>query len=119
MNETRGFTLVEVMVALVVLALGVLALTQLSVSIAYLMKQAGAKTELVAQAENRIEEVEAQTFDSINGGTTEDTVLVRGIQYRRTVTVTEPSRRLREVTVALEPLTGSGFTYSTITYVSQ
>lgn len=114
-----GFTLVETMVALVVLAMGVLALTHLSVGMAVLMKTAGTKTELIARAENRLEAVQARDYAQLTPGVENDTVVVRGRVYRRRVTITAPSTRLREIQVVVEPLVAGGMTYSTMTYVAR
>lgn len=117
MSGRRGFTLVEVMVALVVLTVGVLALTQLSLSVAVLMNRAGVRTELAALAENRIEEIGTRPYTEV--ADTIDTVQVRGTAYVRRVSVTVSGRNLKEVVVDMEPASGSGITYSTMTYVTQ
>ncbi len=115
--STGGFTLVEVMVALVILALGALALTQLSLSVAVLMKQSSAKTELIALAENRLERVQAQDFDDIDPGVAADTVSVRGKAFIRRTTITAPNARTRQIEVDLSsPF--DALTYSALTYVS-
>lgn len=117
MSRSHGFTLVEVMVALVVLTLGVLALTQLSVSVAVLMNRAGIRTELAALAGNRLDEVGARAYADVTDGA--DTVNVRGVDYVRSVDVTTTGSNLKEVVVELKPITGSGFSYSTMTYVTR
>lgn len=105
------------MVALVVLTVGVLALTQLSLSVAVLMNRAGVRTELAALAANRLEEVGARAWADVAAGT--DTVHVRGAGYVRTVQVSLAGRDLKEVVVELEPITGAGFRYTTMTYVTR
>ena len=116
-TSTGGFTLVEVMVALVILAVGALALTQLSLSIAVLMQQSTAKTELISLAENRLESVQARDYADILPGVETDTVSVRGKAFIRRITITAPNARTREIVVDLhssfDPLT-----YNTLTYVS-
>lgn len=112
-----GFTLVEVMVALVILAVGALALTHLSLSIAVLMQQSTAKTELIALAENRLESVQARAYSSLVPGTEMDTVRVRGRPYVRRITITAPNARTRQIQVDLHS-TKDPLTYSTLTYVS-
>lgn len=112
----RGFTLVEVMVALVILATGALAITQLSLSVAMLMQQSTAKTELITFAENRLEAVQAMEYEEIVAGVLEDTVVVRGHPYVRRVTITEPNSRMREIRIDLRSSVES-LTYSALTYV--
>lgn len=115
--STRGFTLVEVMVALVILATGALAVTQLSLSVAVLMQQSTAKTELIAHAENKLEEVQARDFDELVAGTETDTVSVRGRPYLRRITITAPNSRMREIRVALDSEVES-LRYNALTWVS-
>ena len=119
MRNRSGFTLVEVMVAIVVLAIGVLALTQLSLSVVVMLNRAGTKTELAAMAENRLEEIGAQGYAGISDGVRQDTVQIRGRNYSRRVTITTPGRRMRQIQVELAPLGGSGQRYSTMTYVAR
>ena len=111
-----GFTLVEVMVALVLLAMGALAVTQLSLSVAMLMERSTAKTELITLAENRLEEVQSLDYDEIAVGVREDTVRVRGQPYVRRITITEPNPRMREIRVELRSVIGS-LAHSALTYV--
>ena len=115
--STGGFTLVEVMVALVILAVGALALTQLSLSIAVLMQQSSAKTELIALAENRLESVQARDYSEIRPGVETDTVRVRGKAFIRRITITAPNARTRQIVVDLRS-TFDPLTYNTLTYVS-
>ena len=115
--STGGFTLVEVMVALVILAVGALTLTQLSLSVAVLMQQSSAKTELIALAENRLESVQARGYDALTSGVEADTVRVRGRQFVRRVTITAPNARTRQITIDLRS-DEADLTYSTLTYVS-
>ena len=115
--STGGFTLVEVMVALVILAVGALALTHLSLSITVLMKQSTAKTELIALAENRLESVQARAYSTIVPGVELDTVSVRGKPFVRRITITAPNARTRQIEVDLRS-PNDPLTYSTLTYVS-
>ena len=114
--SSGGFTLVEVMVALIILATGALAITHLSLSVAVLMQQSTAKTELIAFAENRMEQVQSQDYDDLRVGVAADTVSVRGKPYVRTVTITAPNSRMREIRVDLRSRTES-LSYSALTYV--
>jgi Tfp pilus assembly protein PilV len=105
------------MVALVVLAVGALALTHLSLSVAALMQQSSAKTELIALAENRLESVQARDYVDIAPGVEQDTVSVRGKAYVRRVTITAPNARTRQIAIDLTS-SQDALTYSTLTYVS-
>ena len=115
--STGGFTLVEVMVALVILAIGALAVTHLALSVAVLMQQSSAKTELIALAENRLESVQARPYADIDPGVELDTVRVRGTPYIRRVTITAPNSRTRQIAIDLRSPVES-LQYATFTYVS-
>lgn len=116
--STGGFTLVEVMVALVILAMGALALTHLSMSVAVLMQRSSAKTELIAAADNRLENVQARRYADLRVGVERDTVSVRGIRYERRVTITAPNTRMRQIQIYLHSPVSDALSYSAITYVS-
>jgi Tfp pilus assembly protein PilV len=105
------------MVALMVLAVGALALTQLSLSVAVLMQQSSAKTELRALAENRLASVRARSYADIDPGVEQDTVRVRGAAFVRRVVITAPNARTRQIAIHLSS-PGESLTYSTSTYVS-
>ena len=111
-----GFTLVEVMVALVLLVTGALAITHLSLSVAVLMQQSSAKTELITLAENRMEAVQARDYAELRAGVEEDTVSVRGKPYVRRITITESNARMREIRVDLRS-SSETLSYSALTYV--
>lgn len=117
-TSISGFTLVEVMVALIILAVGALAVTQLSLSVAVLMQQSSAKTELIAAADNRLEAVQARPYAQITPGVELDTVAVRGTRYVRRITITAPSTRTRQIAIDMRTPTAGGLRYSTLTYVS-
>jgi prepilin-type N-terminal cleavage/methylation domain-containing protein len=112
-----GFTLVEVMVALVILTVGALALTQLALSVTVLMQRSTAKTELIAFAENRLESVQARDYSALRVGVEQDTVSVRGRPFVRRVTITAPNARTREIEIYLSSRYDA-LTYSALTYVS-
>jgi len=116
--STGGFTLVEVMVALVILALGALATTQVSLAVAVLMQQSTAKTELIALAENRLESVQARDYAALAPGVEVDTVLVRGTPYVRRITITAANARTRQIQVDLRSSAEDALSYSALTYVS-
>ena len=115
--STGGFTLVEVMVALVILAVGALTLTQLSLSVAVLMQQSTAKTELIALAENRLESVASRDYEDLAPVLEQDTVSVRGRMYLRRVTITAPNTRTRRIEIDMSS-TQDPLRYSALTYVS-
>ena len=115
--SNRGFTLVEVMVALVIMAVGALALTHLSLSVAVLMRQSGEQTELIAVAENRLEGIQARAYADIAPGIEIDTLSLSGARYEERITITAPNARMRKIRIDLQAATGDR-QYSALTYVS-
>jgi Tfp pilus assembly protein PilV len=106
------------MVALVVLAVGVLATTQVSLAVAVMMQQSTAKTELVALADNRLESVAGRRYADLVPAVEVDTVLVRGTAYVRTTRITAPNARTRHIRVDLGSSRADALRYSAETYVS-
>lgn len=117
-TSSGGFTLVEVMVALVILAVGALALTHLSLAVAVLMQQSGEKTELIAEAENRLESVQSRPYAELGAGVEVDTLSLHGTRYESRVTITAVNARTRQITIDLAAPSGGGVEYSALTYVS-
>lgn len=105
----EGFTLIEVMGALVIFSLGVLMVIQLSGALSRQMEYAAKSSELVARAQERVDSLEAVPFASLAVGTTQQTVTVRGTSYRLTATVSAVTGVLKKIDVTLAPVTaGTG-----------
>lgn len=102
-SRPRGFTLIEVVGALVIFSVGVLMVLQLSGTLGRQMEWAAKSGALVAMAHERLDSLEALPFASLSEGTTTETVTVRGIEYTRTVTVTAITAVLYQIDIDLEP----------------
>jgi prepilin-type N-terminal cleavage/methylation domain-containing protein len=113
----RGFTLIEVVGALVIFSLGVLMVIRLSTALERQMRYSATDSELVVRAEERLDSLEALDFDSLAAGTTTDTLTVQGTSYDRTVAVRLVTGVLYQIDVTLSPVSaGAGPTYSTTSY---
>jgi prepilin-type N-terminal cleavage/methylation domain-containing protein len=117
-REARGFTLIEVIGALVIFSVGVLMVIQLSGALGYRMRYAGARSAAAVHAGSQIDSLEAAPFASVSVGTTVSTVTVEGIAYESTVTVTTITPVLKRIVVSIAPTSGSGPTYSATSYRS-
>lgn len=116
-RPTRGFTLIEVIGALVIFSLGVLMVIQLTSALGRQMAYSAKASELVVRTEERLDSLEALDFDSISVGTTMDTLTVAGTRYGRTVGISLVTGILYQIDVTLAPLSGgSGPSYSATTY---
>lgn len=101
-----GFTLIEVMAALVVFAAGVLVLLGLSGSISRQMEAAAVSSGMASRAEQQLDSLAGVPYAELLPGQTADTVVVRGVTYDRTVAVTQYGPLLRQVEVRMIPRRG-------------
>ena len=113
-----GFTLIEVIVALVVFSTGVLMVIRLTAALGTQLNHAGATSEIVVLANERLDSLEATPFDSISAGTSADTLSIMGVPYQRVVTITEVTPVLYQIVVAFSPTGDTGPSYSATSYTS-
>lgn len=105
----EGFTLIEVIGALVIFSVGVLMVLQLSGALSRQMEYAAKSSELVARAQQRLDSLEATPFDSLVVATRQDTLTLRGTPYRMTTTVASVTAILKRIDVTVAPVTdGTG-----------
>lgn len=102
-SGAQGFTLIEVVAALVVFAAGVLAILNLSNSISRQLELAAVRSEMVREAEQGIDSLSATPYAALALGESGDTLTVRGLVYERRVTVTQYSPLLKQVELRMEP----------------
>lgn len=91
-----GFGLVEVLVAVVILAFGMLAVAGVSMMVAGQTRGAAFDTDQ-SMAAQQIMDAMAQDFDAVATGTSDTTVTVAGRSYTVGRTVTQPSGHLKTV----------------------
>lgn len=115
-SRIRGFTLIEVVGALVIFSVGVLMVIQVSSALGTQMRYAGARSELAVLANERLDSIESLPRTSLTAGTFEDTITVQGIQYLRAVTVTDLTPVLARVRVLLAPVDSTGPTHDVTSY---
>lgn len=114
-----GFTLIEIMGAFVIFALGVLMAIQLSGALGRQIQYAAVSSELVTLAREPLDSLARMPGDSVDVGTTGDTLNVQGLSYARTLTISLYNPMLLEATVLLQPVGGTGPRYRTDTYLSK
>ena len=73
---------------------------------------------ITAEGQERLDSLNAFGYASLTMGSDVATLIVRGISYRRTQTVTQFTTLVRKVDVMIEPLAGSGPVFEASTYVS-
>lgn len=113
----RGFTLIEVIAALVIFSMGVLMVLDLTGALSTQMRYAAATSELVVRAQERLDSLESLSFDALTIGSSEDELTIQGVGYRRSVTVSAVTGLLRQIDVTLAPVTAdAGPSYSATSY---
>lgn len=113
-----GFTLIEVIGALVIFSVGVLMVMQVGGALTTQTRYAGTRSELVVLANERLDSIGALPLASITTGTTDDTVAVQGWSYQRVVTITVLTPVLARIDVTLARVDGAGPAYSVTSYTS-
>ena len=116
-STQAGFTLVEVMVAMLLLSAATLGLAQLAGAAFITSRRTLAATSVGVYAENALEAARDRGFAGTTPGITTDTLRLRGVRYARSVTIVDRDARTREIRVDVVPVTGGSFNYSTLTYL--
>lgn len=114
----RGFTLIEVIGALLIFSVGVLMVLQVSGALGTQVHYAGVRSEIVVLANERLDSLEATPLAWISAGETQDTLSVQGIDYECTVTVTSITAVLAKIDVSLSPIGGRGPSHAVTSYTS-
>lgn len=114
----NGFTLIEVLGALVIFSVGILMVMRVGGALTTQMRYAGARSEIVVLANEQLDSIEAMPFDSITPGTALDTVTVQGWSYVRRVVVTSVTPVLARVEVGLSRVDSLGPSHVVTSYTS-
>ncbi|MEX2467082.1 MAG: hypothetical protein WD995_09230 [Gemmatimonadota bacterium] len=114
-----GFTLIEVIGALVIFSVGVLMVIRLSTATGTQMRYAGVSSELAVRAAERLDSLDAAPFSALVMGVEVDALTMSGLAYERRVTLTRLTPLLARVEVVLTPVAGDGPTYTATSYVSE
>jgi prepilin-type N-terminal cleavage/methylation domain-containing protein len=117
-GRSHGFTLIEVVGALVIFSAGVLMVMRAGSALTTQMRYAGARSEIVVLANERLDSIEALPFASVTAGTTRDTVSVLGWSYERVVTVTALTAVLARVEVSMARVDSAGPSLAFTSYTS-
>lgn len=118
-SRPGGFTLIEVIGALVIFSVGVLMVMQVSGALGTQMRFAGIRSEIVVLANERLDSLEVTPLASLVAGTARDTVVVQGLGYERTAIVTLLTPVLAKIEVSLEPVDGVGPSHEVVSYTSE
>ena len=103
-----GFTLIEVIGALVVFSMGVLAVVLMSGTLTTTMERAALRSELAVLGQARLDSLEMVDYTSLTVGTTTTYTTMRGQTYEWKVIVSDSTVVMRYVQVTATSSSGSG-----------
>ena len=103
-----GFTLIEVIGALVIFSMGVLAVMGLGAALTLQMEMAALRSELALVGQERLDSLDLVDYATLTVGTTTTSTSIRGQTYVWSVTVSDSTAIIRHVAVAGVPSSGSG-----------
>jgi Tfp pilus assembly protein PilV len=106
--SAEGFTLIEVIGALVIFSMGVLMVMGLGGTLSLQMERAALRSELALIGQERVDSLELVDYTALTVGTTTTSTSVRGATYTWTVTVSDSTAVIRHVAVSGTPSSGSG-----------
>lgn len=118
-KSRQGFTLIEVLGALVVFSLGVLALLSLTGVLSLQMTQAGKSSSVAVATQNRLDSLQRVPYDSLPLGAFGDTVELLGELYLREHLVVQGTPLVKEVQVTVKPVDGRGPELTASTFVAR
>ena len=117
--STDGFTLIEVIGALVVFSLGVMAVINLTGTLSVSMERAALRSELAVVGQERLDSLELVDYTSLTVGTTTSSASIRGETYTWKVIVADSTALVRHVAVTGTPSSGSGPSFSGSAFVDR
>ena len=117
--STDGFTLIEVIGALVIFSMGVLAVMGLGAALTLQMEMAALRSELALVGPERLDSLDLVDYATLTVGTTTTSTSIRGQTYVWSVTVSDSTAIIRHVAVAGVPSSGSGPSFSGSAFVDR
>lgn len=112
-----GFTLVEVVIAMLMLTAGALGVMHLAVSSMVMARDTVSASEIGVAAENLLESARDRGYAGNSPGVVIDSIDVGGLRYARRLTVAPQGIRTREIRVDVTRAGELVPSYSTLTYV--
>ena len=118
-RKSAGFTLLEILIALVIFSVGILAFTSLSVTATRTGSYGGRMTEAVTFAQDKLEELKANPWEKIVSGADQKTGPT-GINYTRNWKVLEKkTRNLKTVSITIDWKDRADHSISLFTVISR
>jgi type IV pilus assembly protein PilV len=118
-KKSDGFTLLEILIALIIFSIGILALTSLTVTATRTGSYGGRMTEAVTFAQDKLEELKANSWEKIVSGGDQKTGPT-GINYTRNWKVLEKeTRNLKTVSITIDWKDRADHSISLFTVISR
>ncbi len=114
-----GFTLIEVIGALVIFSMGVLMVMGLGGTLSLQMERAALRSELALVGQERLDSLELVDYAALTVGTTTSSTSIRGETYTWSVTVSDSTAVVRHVAVSGVPSSGSGPSFKGSAFVDR
>lgn len=119
-TQRAGFTLIEVLGALLVFSMGVLMTLNLTDGMSEQLRRSAVKSELLAVARTRLDSLEAEAGSGLVPFSQSQTVTIGGRSYSQVLSASSYSPLVLELQVRLEPAGGASGPRQTLTsYVSE
>ena len=118
-TRTRnGFTLIEVLGALLVFSMGVLMTLNLTDGMSERLSRSALRSEVLVRARAHLDSIEASAGSGLSPSSVERSVTLQGRSYRETLSVSVFSPLVLEVRVTVEPASGPGPRETLTSFVS-
>ena len=114
-----GFTLIEVIGALVIFSMGVLMVMGLGGTLSLQMERAALRSELALVGQERLDSLELVDYTALTVGTTTSSTSIRGETYTWSVTVSDSTAVVRHIAVSSVPSSGSGPSFKGSAFVDR
>lgn len=82
------------------------------------MERSAIASTVTVEVQERMDSLTSLPYASLPLGSSQSTLVIRGISYRRTVTVTQYSPLLRQITISMVPEGGEGPSRTSTSYSS-
>ncbi|MSR35219.1 MAG: hypothetical protein EXR95_01070 [Gemmatimonadetes bacterium] len=112
-----GFTLIEVIGALLIFSVGVIMVLSITSALSRRTEYAAVNSVINVMGQQRMDSVSVLTYASVVVATTTDTITIRGLRYRRRLVITQYSPLVKKVDFILNPVAGAWPTYDASTYL--